>query len=176
METKDASNVDATTNATTNAIIDATTNIDATSNVDATTTIIDNNDTVIPDISVAPDATTTNFDMPLMGSSQTSGAVFHGHAQGNVPNHADFGNTPFDLDLPAVKGEVSLYLTDKYPRDVNFETLRRESELVVMVKAVGGMAAVLGMVAQKCSIIQSESAFYVLRFNFPFKPEPRSRL
>jgi hypothetical protein len=152
METNDASHIDATTSATTNTIIDATTTI---TNVDATTTIIDNEDTVNSD---APDAT-TNLDVPLMGSSQTSGGVLRGRAQGNIPNHADIGNTSFDLDLPAVKGEVSLYLTDQYPRDVNFETLKGESELVVIVKAVGGMAAVLGMVARKCSIIQSESAF-----------------
>ena len=145
--------------------IDAATNLVATIHIDATPTIIDDNDTVNPDISVVPDdtaaATTTNFDVPLMGSSRTFGGLFRGHAHGNVPNHADFGNTSLDLDHP-VKGEVSLYLTDQYPRDVNFETLKGESELVVMVKAVGGMAAILGMVARKCSIIQSECVFYIL--------------
>jgi hypothetical protein len=156
METNDASHIDATTSATTNAIIDATTTI---TNVDTTTTIIDNEDTVNSDISVAPDATTTNLDVPLMGSSRTSGGVFRGLAQRNIPNHADIGNTSFDLDLPSVKGKVSLYLTDQHPRYVNFETLKGESELVVIIKAVGGMAAVLGMVARRCSMIQSESAF-----------------
>ena len=160
MDINAAIDVDATT-----TIVDATTII-----VDATT-IIDDNDTVNPDIFVTPDdtpaATTPNVVVPLMGSSRTSGGLFRGHAYGDVPNHADFGNTSLDMDLP-VKGEVSLYLTDKYPRDVNFETLKGESDIVVMVKAVGGMAAILAMVANKCSIIQSEGAFYVLHFDFPF--------
>ena len=155
--------------------------INAAIDVDATTTIVDSTtiiaDTVNPDTFVAPDdtpaATTPNVVVPLMGSSRISGGLFCGHAYGNVPKHADFGNTSLDMDLP-VKGEVSLYLTDKFPCDVNFETLKGESELVVMVKAIGGMAAILGMVANKCSIIQSERAFYVLRFDFSFKPQPRS--
>ena len=60
-----------------------------------------------------------------------------------------------DLETP-VKGEVYLYLTDQYPRHLNFELLRGESELVVIVKVVGSMAPILQMVARKFSVIQSE--------------------
>jgi hypothetical protein len=127
------------------------------SNVDVSN-VDDDVDTTIIINTVKPDTTAvtiTNLDVPLMGSSQTSGGLLHGHVHGNVPRHADFVNT-LDLDLPVVKGEVSLYLTEQYPRNVNFETLKGESDLVVIVKAVGGMAAILGIVAHKCPIIQDQ--------------------
>ena len=36
---------------------------------------------------------------PLMGSSHTSGGILHGHACGNISNHADFTTTNFELDI-----------------------------------------------------------------------------
>jgi hypothetical protein len=165
------SNVDATTNVATEVANDVAMEIsnvdaDATIHVDATTTVVDvDATTTVVDVdattTVIPDLTNLDIKVPLMGSSRMSGGHFRGNAQGNIPNHADFGNPSLDLDIP-VKGEVFLYLTEKYPRDINFEILKGESDLVVMVKAVGGMAAILGMVARKCSLIQSECAFYVL--------------
>jgi hypothetical protein len=132
---------------------------------------IDNDISLATDVTAA--GTTTNLAVPLNGSSRTSGGLFRGRVPGNIPNHADFADTP--LDFHPVRGEVSLYLTNQYPRDVNFEALKGESDLVVMVKAVGGMASILGIVGRKCSIIQSE---FRLCFDFPFKfkPQRRSRL
>ena len=142
---------------TTSTAADVVADVVAITSIVATTSInVDDAAIVVDDDSVPPDDTAAVVtNVPLMGSSRTSGGLFHGHALGNVPNHADFGNTSLDLDIP-VKGKVFLYLTDQYPRDVNFESLKGESELVVMVKVVGGMAAILAMVARKCSIIQSK--------------------
>lgn len=102
--------------------------------------------------------TTTNskdVDLPLMGSSRTSGGFIRGLAHGNIPNHADFTTPSLDLEIN-VNGEVYLYLTEQYPRDVKFEDLKGDSELVVIVKVVGSMGPILEKVARKCSIIQSE--------------------
>ena len=108
-----------------------------------------------------------DVDQPLMGSSRTSGGFSRGRAYGNIPKNADF--RPTALEIP-VKGEVFLYLTAQYPRDVKFEVLKGDSELVVMVNVVGSMAPILGTVAHKLSIIQSECVFYVfnsiLNWNF----------
>ena len=119
--------------------------VDMASNIDLASDMVSN-----VDLGSNVDATT----VPLMGSSRTSGGLFRGRALGNVPNHADLGSTSLDLDIP-VKGEVSLYITDQYPRDVKFDILKGEAELVVMVKVVGRMASILQKVARKFSIIQS---------------------
>lgn len=55
-----------------------------------------------------------------------------------------------------VKGEVYLYFTDQYPRDVNFDVLKGKSELVVIVKVVQSMGPILDMVARKVAIIKSK--------------------
>jgi hypothetical protein len=88
-----------------------------------------------------------------MGASRTSGGLFRGHAYGNIPNHADLSTVNIKFEVP-VKGEVHLYLTDQYPRNVNFDFLRGDSDLVVMVKVVDRMAPILDMVAHKLSIIK----------------------
>ena len=102
-----------------------------------------------------PVSTDDLTDQPLMGSSRISGGAFRGLARGNVPNHADFISST--LGLESVMGEVCLYVTDKYPRDVKFESLKGDSEMVVMVKVVDHMVPILEKVACKFSIIQSES-------------------
>lgn len=105
---------------------------------------------------------------PSMGSSKISGGKLRGLAHGNVLNHADFTHTTLEFETP-VKGEVYLYLTDEYPRNVNFDHLKGESELVVIVKAVSSFAPILDMVAHKFSIIQSEYFYflkYILNLNF----------
>ena len=96
-----------------------------------------------------------------MGSSHTSGDILCGHACGNISNHANFTTTNLELDIP-VKGEVYIYLTDQYPCHVKFESLRGDSELVVVVKVVESMAPILDMVSHKFSIIQSECFFFKL--------------
>jgi hypothetical protein len=102
---------------------------------------------------------------PLMGSSRTSGGILRGRARGNLPNHADFITTNLELEGP-VKGEVYLYLTDQYPRHVNFEFLKGDSELVVMVNVVESMGPILDVVARKFSIIQGVYSFKLMFFNF----------
>ena len=92
--------------------------------------------------------------LPLMGSSQTSGGILHGRAQSNVPNHADLATVNDEIKVP-VKGEVHLYITDQYPRHINFDLLRGESDLVVMANVVESMAPILNMVAHKESVIKS---------------------
>ena len=92
--------------------------------------------------------------LPLMGSSRTSGGILRGCAQGNVPNHADLATVNDEIKVP-VKGEVHLYITDQYPRHINFDLLRGESDLVVMANVVESMAPILNMVAHKESVIKS---------------------
>ena len=83
-----------------------------------------------------------------MGSSQSSRGLFCGHARGNIPKHADLSTVNFESGVP-VKGEVHLYLTDQYPRHINFELLRGKSDLVVIVNVTESMAPILDMVAHK---------------------------
>jgi hypothetical protein len=90
---------------------------------------------------------------PLMGSSRTSGGLFRGRAHGNIPNHADI-TTPSMGFLRPVKGEVHLYVSDQYPRNIKFEFLQGDSDLVVMVNVVGTMAPILEAVGNKFSIIR----------------------
>jgi hypothetical protein len=88
-----------------------------------------------------------------MGSSKTSGGILRGRAYGNELKHADLStvNNEFKVN---VKGEVHLYLTDQYPRHVNFEHLRGESDLVVIVNVADSMAPILDMVSHKFSVIR----------------------
>lgn len=94
-----------------------------------------------------------------MGSSRISGGIFRGLASGNVPNHADLMTMDFESKTP-VKGDVYIYMTDQYPRNIKFESLKGDSELVVVVKVVTSMAPILDMVSRKFSIIQSECFFF----------------
>jgi hypothetical protein len=130
------------------------------------TVLVAHPDRLVPVVAVVPNDETVgvpnalptlSVDQPLMGSSRISGGFIHGRAQGIVPNHADFATTSLDLGNPVlveVKGEVFLYLTDLYPRDVKFDVLKGDSDLVVMVKVVESMAPILERVARKCSIIK----------------------
>ena len=61
--------------------------------------------------------------------------------------------TDIEFEVP-VKGEVYLYLTDQYPCRVNFEFLRGESDLVIVVNVAESMAPILDMVAHKFSVIK----------------------
>ena len=101
--------------------------------------------------------------MPLMGSSRTTGGFIRGRARGNIPKHADFYTVNNESDVP-VKGEIYLYLTDQYPRNVNFEFLRGESDLVVMVNVAKSMAPILHMVAHKFSVIKSVYNLFIYLF------------
>jgi hypothetical protein len=92
--------------------------------------------------------------LPLMGSSRTTGGFLRGRARGNIPNHADLPTVNSSSDVP-VKGEVYLYLTDQYPRQVNFDFLRGESDLVVKVNVAESMAPILVTVAHKFPPIKS---------------------
>ena len=94
-------------------------------------------------------------NVPLMGSSRTSGGFSRGHSHGNALNHADLGGTDLEILGRAYKGEVFLYVTDQYPRQINFDTLKGESEMVVMVVIVERMALILEKVARKFSFIKS---------------------
>jgi hypothetical protein len=96
--------------------------------------------------------------LPLMGSSRTSGGIFHGRAHGNVPKHADITQTNLKFEGP-VKGEVFLYLTDQYPRNVQFSFLKGDSDLVVIVNVMDSMAPILSNIAKKISIIESKFFF-----------------
>jgi hypothetical protein len=89
-----------------------------------------------------------------MGSSRTSGGLLRGRAHGNKLKHADMITVDNESDVP-VKGEVNLYLTDQYPRNVNFDFLRGESGLVAMVNVAKTMAPILDVVARKFSVIKS---------------------
>lgn len=112
---------------------------------------------VVPKVVTAVDlATQGDFvvDQPPMGSSRSYGGFIRGRALGNVANHADLRAGSLELVRPD-KGEVFLYITDKYPRDVKFEELKGDSELLVMVKVGGRMGPILAMVARKCSIIHN---------------------
>jgi hypothetical protein len=91
--------------------------------------------------------------VPAMGSSRSSGGLFRGRARGNIPKHADLSTVDFESGVP-VKGEVHLYLTEQYPHHVNFELLRGESDLVVIVNVTESMAPILNMVAHKFSPIR----------------------
>ena len=95
----------------------------------------------------------TVSSLPLMGSSRTSGGLFRGQARGNIPNHADLSTVNNEFKVP-VKGEVHLYFTDQYPREVNFDVLRGESDLVVIVNVAESMSPILNMVAHKFSVIK----------------------
>ena len=90
-----------------------------------------------------------------MGSSRTSGGLLCGRAHGNFPKHADLTTVNLQNEGP-VKGEVYIYMTDQYPRHLKFETLKGDSELVVIVNVVDSMAPILDMVGHKFSIIRSE--------------------
>jgi hypothetical protein len=110
------------------------------------------------------------IDQPLMGSSRTFGGFSRGLAQGNVPNHADLPTSNF---VRPIKGEVSLYVTDQYPRHINFEQLKGESEMVAMVEASDSMTLVLEKVAGKFAIIKSSSTFLVIYgLILKFNPDP----
>lgn len=131
--------------------IDDETSVVASSNVDISNVDVDASSIV----EASSNVDTSNVDVtaiPSMGSSRITGGFIRGHAYGNVLNHADFTATAFET----VMGEVYLYVTDQYPRHVNFELLKGESELVVMVKVAKSMAPILHMVARKFSVIQSE--------------------
>lgn len=103
--------------------------------------------------------------LPLMGSSRTSGGLFRGHARGNLPNHADLSTVNKNFE-GSVKGEVYLYLTDQYPRNVKFEFLRGDSELVVIVNVVDSMAPILDTVAKKFAIIRSAYSLFLFTYLF----------
>ena len=105
--------------------------------------------------------------LPLMGSSRTSGGIFRGHAHGNILNHADIIMTNMGFE-GSVMGEVYLYVTDQYLRQVKFELLKGDSHLVVKVKAVRSMAPILDVVAHKFSIIQGLSFFLNLNLCLKF--------
>lgn len=100
-------------------------------------------------------------EQPLMGSSRISGGFLRGRSHGNVPKHADFTTTP-EPGRP-IKGDVCLYVMDQYPRHVKFESLKGESDMVVMVEVVESMALILEKVARKFSIIQSECPSYLFK-------------
>ena len=100
---------------------------------------------------------------PLMGSSQTTGGIFRGCAQGNIPNHADLSTVDIEFEVP-VKGEVYLCLTDQYPHHVKFEFLRGESDLVVMVNVAESMAPILDMIAHKFSPIKCMYNLFIIYF------------
>lgn len=109
--------------------------------------------------------------VPLMGSSRTSGGLLRGHARGNIPNHADLSTVDIELEVP-VKGEVHLYLTDQYPRQVKFEFLKGDSDLVVKVNVAESMAPILNIVARKFAIIKSVYILFVclfIYFNIRFR-------
>jgi hypothetical protein len=91
--------------------------------------------------------------LPLMGSSRTSGGFFRGRAFGNIPKHADLSTVDDESKVP-VKGEVHLYVTDQYPRYVNFDLLRGDSDLVIIVNVADSMAPILDMVVHKFSFIK----------------------
>ena len=95
-----------------------------------------------------------------MGSSRTSGGLFHGRARGNIPNHTDLSTVDIEFEVP-VKGEVYLYLTDQYPCHVNFEFLKGESDTVIMVNVAESMAPILDMVAHKFSVIKRAYKFLI---------------
>ena len=116
--------------------------------------------------------------LPLMGSSRISGGILRGRAHGNLPNHADLPTFSLEETPVNLKGEVFLYLTDQYPRYLNFELLKGESEIVVKVKVVESMGQILDMVARKVSIIQSECIQFELIFNFKsdYKLDPEYNL
>jgi hypothetical protein len=97
-----------------------------------------------------------------MGSSRTSEGFFRGRAHGNIPKHADYSSVDAQSEVP-VKGEVHLYLTDRYPRDIKFNSLKGESDIVVMVNVAESMAPILDKVAHKFSAVRSEY-FFVCRF------------
>jgi hypothetical protein len=101
--------------------------------------------------------------VPLMGSSRTSGGLFRGRARGNLPNHADLSTVNNNFEVP-VKGEVYLYITEQYPRHVNFESLRGDSDLVVIVNVAETMAPVLDMVAHKFSVIRRVYHLFIYLF------------
>lgn len=159
---EDAAACDVDTTVASNVVVLLTSNVEAvtlsnpimTPNNDAVTTT---SDLAIP--SLAPN----DAVQPSMGSSRISGGIIRGLAHGNVPNHADFTHTALEFEAP-VKGEVYLYLTDEYPRNVNFDSLKGESELVVIVKVVQSLAPILDMVARKFSIIQSECFCFLKYF------------
>jgi hypothetical protein len=99
--------------------------------------------------------------LPLMGSCRTSGGLLRGRAHGNVPKHADITLANLEVERP-VKGEVVLYITDQYPRNIQFAFLKGESDLVVMVNVTDSMAPILGNVAKKISIIESKYFFKII--------------
>jgi hypothetical protein len=140
-------------------VVELATTVDAIAIDDETSVVAPSNAIAIDDETsvVAPsNIDTSNVNVtaiPSMGSSRITGGFIRGHAYGNVMNHADFTATVFETP---VMGEVYLYLTDQYPRYVNFELLKGQSELVVMVKVAKSMAPILKMVARKFSVIQSE--------------------
>ena len=88
-----------------------------------------------------------------MGSSQTTGGIIRGRAHGNMPKNADLSTVDHEFKVP-VKGDVHLYVTDQYPRHVNFDLLRGESDIVVIVNVAESMAPILDMVAHKFMIIR----------------------
>jgi hypothetical protein len=98
-----------------------------------------------------------------MGSSRTTGGILRGRAHGNIPNNADFSTVDHEFQVP-VKGEVHLYVTDQYPRHVNFDLLRGESDLVVIVNVAESMAPILDMVAHKFTIIRGVQGWFVSLF------------
>jgi hypothetical protein len=100
-----------------------------------------------------------------MGSSRTSGGLFRGRAHGNIPKHADLDTVNNEFKVP-VKGEVHLYITDQYPRYVNFDLLRGESDLVVMANVTDSMAPILDMVVHKLSIIRRVYFLFVFLIYF----------
>lgn len=103
---------------------------------------------------------------PLMGSSRISGGILRGRARGNASKHADIMTTN-ELETP-VKGEVYLYMTDLYPQDLKFESLKGNSDLVVVVKVEESFAPILDMVSRKFPIIRSACFFFKLCFFYKF--------
>jgi hypothetical protein len=109
-------------------------------------------------------------DQPLMGSSRTFGGFSRGQSHGNVPNHADLPTSEF---VRAIKGEVCLYVTDQYPRHINFEALKGESDMVAIVEVVDSISLVLEKVARKFAIIQSWSpCHFTFSSKLKFKIDP----
>ena len=82
-------------------------------------------------------------------------------------SHIPLTHTTLEFKTP-IKGKVYLYLTDEYSHNVNFDSLKGESELVVIVKVVE-VCSNTGYGCHKFSIIQSEYFYflkYILNLNF----------
>lgn len=92
---------------------------------------------------------------PRHGSSRTTDGIFRGHAQGNMPNAADFEDVQ-DV-LHPIPGKVFVYSSSQDPANLSIQNMKPSAFIKHIVTR--SIQPVLSKVAEKYSPIRSKLFF-----------------